>query len=74
MTATRSSALREAHFPLGHGACPDLEARAKTADLLRPERIGIHLSQQFQLHPEQFTDATVIHHPDAKYFDAGRVS
>ncbi|WP_398867006.1 methionine synthase [Streptomyces stephensoniae] len=61
---------RGARFSLGYGACPDLEDRAKIADLLRPERIGVELSEEFQLHPEQSTDALVIHHPEAKYFNA----
>lgn len=61
---------RGARFSLGYGACPDLEDRAKIADLLKPERIGVHLSEEFQLHPEQSTDAIVIHHPEAKYFNA----
>ncbi|MEU5051047.1 methionine synthase [Streptomyces sp. NPDC021096] len=61
---------RGARFSLGYGACPNLEDRAKIADLLRPERIGVQLSEEFQLHPEQSTDAMVIHHPEAKYFNA----
>ncbi|WP_250405034.1 methionine synthase [Streptomyces cellostaticus] len=61
---------RGARFSLGYGACPDLEDRAKIAELLRPERIGVQLSEEFQLHPEQSTDAIVIHHPEAKYFNA----
>ncbi|MEU6538833.1 methionine synthase [Streptomyces sp. NPDC047000] len=61
---------RGARFSLGYGACPDLEDRAKIADLLQPERIGVHLSEEFQLHPEQSTDAIVLHHPEAKYFNA----
>ncbi|MFJ9041520.1 vitamin B12 dependent-methionine synthase activation domain-containing protein, partial [Streptomyces sp. NPDC102406] len=59
-------------YSLGYPACPDLEDRAKIADLLRPERIGVHLSEEFQLHPEQSTDAIVVHHPEASYFNAGR--
>ncbi|MGW7305289.1 methionine synthase [Streptomyces sp. NPDC054835] len=61
---------RGARFSLGYGACPDLEDRAKIAELLEPERIGVHLSEEFQLHPEQSTDAIVIHHPEATYFNA----
>jgi 5-methyltetrahydrofolate--homocysteine methyltransferase len=61
---------RGARFSLGYGACPDLEDRAKIANLLEPERIGVRLSEEFQLHPEQSTDAIVIHHPEAKYFNA----
>ncbi|MCI3243735.1 methionine synthase [Streptomyces spinosisporus] len=61
---------RGARFSLGYGACPNLEDRAKIADLLEPGRIGVQLSEEFQLHPEQSTDAIVIHHPEAKYFNA----
>ena len=38
--------------------------------LLRPERIGVELSEELQLHPEQSTDAIVVHHQEAKYFNA----
>ncbi|WP_409240615.1 vitamin B12 dependent-methionine synthase activation domain-containing protein, partial [Streptomyces sp. PA5.6] len=58
-------------YSLGYPACPDLADRAKIAALLRPERIGVHLSEEFQLHPEQSTDALVLHHPQASYFNAG---
>ncbi len=61
---------RGARYSLGYGACPDLEDRAKIVELLRPERIGVGLSEEFQLHPEQSTDALVAHHPEAKYFNA----
>ncbi|MCT2588723.1 methionine synthase [Streptomyces sp. N2-109] len=61
---------RGARFSLGYGACPNLEDRAKIAELLEPGRIGVELSEEFQLHPEQSTDAIVLHHPDAKYFNA----
>ncbi|MEU6215793.1 methionine synthase [Streptomyces sp. NPDC047023] len=57
-------------YSLGYPACPDLEDRAKIADLLQPERIGVELSEEFQLHPEQSTDAIVLHHPEASYFNA----
>ncbi|MFF3609413.1 methionine synthase [Streptomyces sp. NPDC002463] len=58
-------------YSLGYPACPDLEDRAKIAALLRPERIGVVLSEEYQLHPEQSTDAIVVHHPEASYFNAG---
>ncbi|MGH3866711.1 MAG: methionine synthase [Pseudonocardiaceae bacterium] len=61
---------RGARYSLGYGACPELEDRAKIVTLLRPERIGVTLSEEFQLHPEQSTDAIVAHHPEAKYFNA----
>jgi 5-methyltetrahydrofolate--homocysteine methyltransferase len=38
--------------------------------LLTPERIGVELSEEFQLHPEQSTSAIIVHHPEAKYFNA----
>jgi 5-methyltetrahydrofolate--homocysteine methyltransferase len=60
---------RGARFSLGYGACPDLEDRAKIVGLLKPDRIGVELSEEFQLAPEQSTDAIVIHHPEAKYFN-----
>ncbi|NKQ54966.1 methionine synthase [Amycolatopsis sp. K13G38] len=60
---------RGARFSLGYGACPDLEDRAKIVDLLQPDRIGVKLSEESQLHPEQSTDAIVVHHPEAKYFN-----
>ncbi|WP_298183409.1 methionine synthase [Saccharomonospora sp.] len=60
---------RGARFSFGYGACPDLEDRAKIVELLDAERIGVVLSEEFQLHPEQSTDAIVAHHPEAKYFN-----
>jgi len=45
--------------------------RRKVVELLRPGRIGVELSEELQLHPEQSTDAIVVHHPEAKYFNAG---
>ena len=63
--------FRGARYSLGYGACPNLEDRTKLVDLLRPGRIGVELSEELQLHPEQSTDAMVAHHPEAKYFNAG---
>src|SRR4030095_263559 len=54
----------------GYPACPDLEEQTKLFELLRPERIGVELSEEFQLHPEQSTSAIIVHHPEAKYFNA----
>ena len=59
---------RGARFSLGYPACPDMEDRRKVVELLKPERIGVELSEELQLHPEQSTDAFVFHHPEAKYF------
>jgi 5-methyltetrahydrofolate--homocysteine methyltransferase len=57
-----------ARYSFGYPACPDLADRAKVARLLEPSRIGVELSEEMQLHPEQSTDAIVVHHPEAKYF------
>jgi 5-methyltetrahydrofolate--homocysteine methyltransferase len=61
---------RGARYSLGYGACPELEDRRKIIELLEPARIGVELSEELQLHPEQSTDALVAHHPEAKYFNA----
>jgi 5-methyltetrahydrofolate--homocysteine methyltransferase len=55
-------------YSFGYPACPDLEDRAKVMRLLAPERIGVRLSEEFQLAPEQSTDALIAHHREAKYF------
>jgi 5-methyltetrahydrofolate--homocysteine methyltransferase len=60
---------RGSRYSFGYGACPDLEDRAKIVELLNPSEIGVHLSENFMLVPEQSTDAIVVHHPQAKYFD-----
>ncbi len=57
-------------YSFGYPACPDLEARRPLYDLLDAGRIGVELSEEFQLHPEQSTDALIVHHPQAKYFNA----
>jgi len=57
-----------ARYSFGYPACPDLADRAKVVRLLDPSRIGVELSEEMQLHPEQSTDAIVVHHPEAKYF------
>jgi 5-methyltetrahydrofolate--homocysteine methyltransferase len=59
---------RGCRYSFGYPACPNLEDRAKVVRLLRPERIGVSLSEEFQLAPEQSTDALIAHHPEAKYF------
>ncbi|QGK69831.1 methionine synthase [Allosaccharopolyspora coralli] len=60
---------RGARYSFGYGACPEIEDREKLVDLLDSERIGVVLSEGYQLHPEQSTDAIVSHHPEAKYFN-----
>ncbi|MDG4797412.1 methionine synthase [Micromonospora sp. WMMD1082] len=61
---------RGCRYAFGYPACPDLEDRAKIVELLGADRIGVELSEEFQLMPEQATDAIVVHHPEASYFNA----
>jgi 5-methyltetrahydrofolate--homocysteine methyltransferase len=61
---------RGGRYSWGYPACPDLEDNAKVVDLLGGDRIGVVVSDGFQLHPEQTTDAIICHHPRAKYFVA----
>ena len=59
---------RGARYSFGYPACPELEDRVKLIELLKPESVGVVLSEELQLHPEQSTDAMILHHPEAKYF------
>jgi 5-methyltetrahydrofolate--homocysteine methyltransferase len=63
-------AYRGARFSFGYPACPNLEDQRQVMDLIDPSRIGVSLSEEFQLQPEQSTSAIVLHHPEAKYFAA----
>jgi 5-methyltetrahydrofolate--homocysteine methyltransferase len=59
---------RGGRYSWGYPACPNLEDNAKAVDILGGERIGVLVSEGFQLHPEQTTVAIICHHPQAKYF------
>lgn len=61
---------RGSRYSFGYPACPNLEQQTQLCELLDPERIGVELSEEFQLHPEQSTSAIIVHHPEAKYFNA----
>jgi len=61
---------RGSRYSFGYPACPDLEQQVQLCELLNPSRIGVELSEEFQLHPEQSTSAIIVHHPEAKYFNA----
>ena len=61
---------RGSRYSFGYPACPDLEQQVQLCQLLVPSRIGVELSEEFQLHPEQSTSAIIVHHPEAKYFNA----
>jgi len=60
---------RGSRYSFGYPACPRLEDQEILIRLLGAEKIGIELSEEFQLHPEQSTSAIVVHHPQAKYFN-----
>jgi len=62
---------RGSRYSWGYPACPDLDDQVKVAELLEIGRIGVTVSEEFQLHPEQSTSAIVVHHPEAKYFILG---
>jgi 5-methyltetrahydrofolate--homocysteine methyltransferase len=55
-------------YSFGYPACPNLEDQTKLFALLEPERIGVVLSEEFMMEPEQSTSAIIMHHPEAKYF------
>lgn len=56
-------------YSFGYPACPRLEDQLKLWPLLHPQRIGVELSEEFQLEPEQTTTALIVHHKQAKYFN-----
>ncbi len=60
---------RGSRYSFGYPACPEMSDQEKLFRLLKPERIGCHLTDNWQIDPEQSTSALVIHHPEAKYFN-----
>lgn len=69
MKALLKQGYRGSRYSFGYPACPYLEDQKLLLSALGAERIGIELSEEFQLHPEQSTSAIVVHHPQAKYFN-----
>jgi len=63
-----SQGYQGSRFSFGYPACPNLEDHKKLFELLKPERIGVTMTDEFMLHPEQSTDALIVHHPEARYF------
>jgi 5-methyltetrahydrofolate--homocysteine methyltransferase len=61
---------RGGRYSWGYPACPDLTDNAKVVELLGGDRVGVTVSEGFQMEPEQTTDAIICHHPEAKYFVA----
>lgn len=64
-----SAKYQGARYSFGYPACPNLEDQAILMDLLQPQDIGIELSEEYMLEPEQSTSAIIVHHPAAKYFN-----
>jgi 5-methyltetrahydrofolate--homocysteine methyltransferase len=62
---------RGKRYSFGYPACPDLESQAPLFALLRPEEIGVELTEGFMMEPEASVSALVFHHPDAAYFSVG---
>jgi 5-methyltetrahydrofolate--homocysteine methyltransferase len=63
-----SQSYRGSRYSFGYPACPVIEDQDKLLRLLGAERIGVSLSDEYQLHPEQSTSAIVVLNPKAKYF------
>jgi len=63
-----SQSYRGSRYSFGYPACPHLEDQVQIMKLLEADRIGVSLSDEFQLHPEQSTSAIVVLNPRAKYF------
>src|ERR1700722_12449531 len=59
---------RGSRYSFGYPACPNLADQEQLLALLKADEIGIALSEEDQLDPEQSTSAIVVHHPQAKYF------
>ncbi|MCW5940709.1 MAG: B12-binding domain-containing protein [Fimbriimonadaceae bacterium] len=64
-----SAKYHGARYSFGYPACPNLEDQRMLMDLLQPQDIGVELSEECMLVPEQSTSAIIVHHPDAKYFN-----
>ncbi|MGE4196646.1 MAG: methionine synthase [Phycisphaerales bacterium] len=60
---------RGSRYSFGYPACPDMSDQQKLWRLLKPERIGCTLTENWQIDPEQSTSAIIVHHPEAKYFN-----
>ena len=60
---------RGSRYSFGYPACPDMADQEKLFRLLKPDRIGCALTDNWQIDPEQSTSAIIVHHPEAKYFN-----
>jgi 5-methyltetrahydrofolate--homocysteine methyltransferase len=64
-----SQGYQGSRYSFGYPACPNLEDQVKLFDLLDAQRIGVRLTEGYSLDPEQSTNAIVVHHPEARYFN-----
>lgn len=64
-----SAKYHGARYSFGYPACPNLEDQSMLFELLNPEEVGLTLSEEFMIVPEQSTSAIIVHHPEAKYFN-----
>lgn len=70
LMAVLDQGYQGSRYSFGYPACPDLSQQIQLCALLDTSRIEVSLSEEHQLHPEQSTSAIVVHHPEAKYFNA----
>src|SRR3546814_294628 len=68
LDAMLGQGYRGSRYSFGYPACPKLEDQEQLLRLLKAAEIGVVLSDEYQLHPEQSTSAIVLHHPQAKSF------
>jgi 5-methyltetrahydrofolate--homocysteine methyltransferase len=66
-----TSRYRGKRYSFGYPACPNLEDQAGIWMLLRPEEIGVHLTEGMMMDPEASVSALVLHHPGCVYFSVG---
>jgi 5-methyltetrahydrofolate--homocysteine methyltransferase len=66
-----TSRYRGKRYSFGYPACPNLEDQAGLWKLLKPEEIGVQLTEGFMMDPEASVSALVFHHPDCTYFSVG---
>jgi 5-methyltetrahydrofolate--homocysteine methyltransferase len=59
---------RGKRYSFGYPACPDLGGQEALFAALRPEEIGVELTEGHMMEPEASVSAIVLHHPEARYF------
>jgi 5-methyltetrahydrofolate--homocysteine methyltransferase len=66
-----TSRYRGKRYSFGYPACPNLDDQVGIWKLLRPEEIGVQLTEGMMMDPEASVSALVLHHPDCAYFSVG---